>query len=166
VASVERMIDSRHFRDFIPSHTKGYDTSSKTIARAALVDVAAGAGSSTTLALADAPRESCHGSHAMTSAMLPARHKIRTMLPIFHLRLRNGASIGPALLRRLWSLAAESEDVSVARDPGRPAHASIRHTYVVSAPGVPWDVAGVETKLRSLLQERLSAAHVELTRLV
>jgi hypothetical protein len=98
--------------------------------------------------------------------MLPGRHKSSTMLPIFRLRLRNGASIGPALLKRLWSLAAESEEVSVSRDTGRPGHASVHHTYVVSAPGVPWDVATVETNLRRLLQERLSAAHVDLMRLV
>jgi hypothetical protein len=38
--------------------------------------------------------------------------------------------------------------------------------YIVSAPSVPGDVATVETNLRRLLQERLLAAHVELTRLV
>jgi hypothetical protein len=88
------------------------------------------------------------------------------MVPIFRLRLRNGASIGPVMLKRLWALAAESEEVSVSRDAGRLGHASIHHAYVVSAPGVPRDVSTVETNLRRLLQERLSAAHVELTRLV
>jgi hypothetical protein len=88
------------------------------------------------------------------------------MLPIFRLRLRNGASIGPVLLKRLWMLATGSEEVSVARDAGRPSHASVHAMYIVSAPSVPRDVVMVETDLRRLLQERLSAAHVELTRLV
>jgi hypothetical protein len=87
-------------------------------------------------------------------------------VPIFRLRLRNGASIGPTLLKRLWSLAAGSDDVSVSRDAGRPGHASIHHTYVVSANSPPADLSSVELNLRRLLQERLSAAHVELTRLV
>jgi hypothetical protein len=102
----------------------------------------------------------------MTKTMPQGRHKPGTMLPIFRLRLRNGASIGPVLLKRLWSVAAGSEEVGVSRDIGRPGHASIHHTYVVSAPGIPWDVAAVETSLRHLLQERLSAAHIELMRLV
>lgn len=88
------------------------------------------------------------------------------MLPIFRLSLRNGASIGPALLKRLWALATGSEQVSVSRDTARPSHASVHDMYIVSAPSVPGDVATVETNLRRLLQERLLAAHVELTRLV
>jgi hypothetical protein len=88
------------------------------------------------------------------------------MLPIFRLRLRNGVSIGPTLLKRIWSLAAGSENVSVARDAGRPGQASLHHTYVVRAACAPADVATVESNLRRLLQERLSAAHVELTRLL
>ena len=102
----------------------------------------------------------------MSRTTIPGRHRPSTMLPIFRLRLRNGASIGPVLLKRLWSLATESEEVSVSRDAGRPGHASVHQTYFVSAAGTPWDVATVETNLRRLLQERLSAAHVELTRLV
>ena len=102
----------------------------------------------------------------MDTTTLPRRYKPSTMLPIFRLRLRNGVSIGPTLLKRLWSLAAESEAVSVSRDVGRPGQASVHHTYVVSATGVPYNVAATETNLRRLLQERLSAAHIELTRLV
>lgn len=102
----------------------------------------------------------------MSRTTTPGRHKPSTMLPIFRLRLRNGASVGPVLLKRLWSLAAESEEVSVSRDAGRPGHESANHMYIVSATGVPRDVATVETNLRRLLQERLSAAHVDLTRLV
>jgi len=92
--------------------------------------------------------------------------QVKSMVPIFRLRLRNGASIGPTLLKRLWSLAAGCEDVSVARDAVRPGHASIHHTYVVSAHSAPADVATVESNLRRLLQDQLSSAHIEVTRLV
>jgi hypothetical protein len=102
----------------------------------------------------------------MTRTLAPVRHKPGAMLPIFRLRLRNGASIGPAPLKRLWSLAAESEEVSVSRDIDRPGHAFVHHAYVVSARGIPFDIATVETNLRRLLQERLSMASVELMRLV
>ncbi len=87
-------------------------------------------------------------------------------VPIFRVRLRNGASIGPVQLKHLWSLAARSEEVSVSRDAGRLAHASIHHTYIVSGPANLADLPTIETNLRRLLQERLSAAHVELTRLL
>lgn len=87
-------------------------------------------------------------------------------VPIFRIRLRNGASIGPELLKRLWSLAAGSDDVTVSRDAGRVGHVSIHHTYVVSALSAPIDIGSVESNLRRLLQERLAAAHIELTRLL
>lgn len=113
----------------------------------------------------DVRRHPQQGVQTMSRTTIPGRHRTSTMLPIFRLRLRNGASIGPVLLKRLWSLAAASDQVSVSRDVGRPGHASVHQTYIVSAPGTPWDVATVETTLRRLLQEQLSAAHVELTRL-
>ena len=93
------------------------------------------------------------------------RSRSVTHVPIFRLRLRNGASIGPTLLKRLWTLASGSEDVRVSRDGGRPGQTSVHHTYVVSAAGSLADVNSVELHFRRLLQERLSAAHIELTRL-
>jgi hypothetical protein len=102
----------------------------------------------------------------MTRTTIRNPYESSGMLPIFRLRLRNGASIGPVLLKRLWSLAAGSEAVSVSRDAGRPGHASAHPMYIASAPCVPREVATIETTLRRLLQERLSTAHVELTRLV
>ncbi|HEY6895094.1 MAG TPA: hypothetical protein VI258_13050 [Rhodanobacteraceae bacterium] len=83
-------------------------------------------------------------------------------VPIFRLRLRNGGSIGPELLKRLWSLAAGSEHVGVSRTLLGPEGAA---SYVVTAQSAPADVASVEARLRRLLQERLSTAHVQLTRL-
>ena len=83
-------------------------------------------------------------------------------VPIFRLRLRNGGSIGPDLLKRLWSLAAGSEQVGVARMPLGPPGAE---SYVVSAQSTPADVASVEAHLRRLLLEKFSTAHIQLTRL-
>ena len=91
--------------------------------------------------------------------VLPKR---RDLVPIFRLRLHNGRSIGPALLKRLWALAAGAEEVGVARDGHGPAGSS---SYIVSATSVPPDVATVESRLRRLLQEKLSAAHIQLMRL-
>ena len=92
---------------------------------------------------------------------LPQERK-RDLVPIFRLRLLNGGSIGPASLKRLWALAAQSDDIGVARDGHGPAGSS---SYIVSATSAPSDVASVETRLRRLLQETLLAAHIQLTRL-
>jgi hypothetical protein len=101
------------------------------------------------------------------SVMLASRKRqTDSMLPIFRIRFRNGGSIGPALLRRIWSLALGSEDVSVSRDEGRPRQTPAYHTYVVSAIAIPRDMKGVETTLRRLLQDRLAVAHIELASMV
>ena len=83
-------------------------------------------------------------------------------VPIFRLRLHNGGSIGPDLLKRIWSLAVGSERVGVARTLMGPAGAM---SYVVTAPSTPSDVSSVETRLRLLLQQNLATAHIQLTRL-
>jgi len=90
----------------------------------------------------------------------------RSMQPIFRIRLRNGGSIGPAPLRRLWSLAVGSQDVSVGRDEGRRGHAVAYQTYIVSAIAVPHDIKRVETALRRLLEDSLAVAHIELTSMI
>ena len=156
MTSIERSLGSKHFREPVTSQAPGNTFSEPT---AAAVPFAVAAPSDI--------RPDHHNSPlAMIGTAPRGQYKSTTMLPIFRLRLRNGASIGPALLKRLWSLAAQSEEVGVSRDMGRPGHVSVHHTYVVSACGVPHDVATVESNLRILLQERLSAAHVELTRLI
>lgn len=98
---------------------------------------------------------------AMQVGSLHSRRR-RDLVPIFRLRLYNGGSIGPVILKRLWALAIGSEDVGVARDSHTNAGAA---SYLVSATSPPSDVASVEMRLRGLLQERLSAAHIQLTRL-
>jgi len=156
VSSIEGTSGSKHPGDSVASQAT-VDTFSKPMAAAASFAVSASS---------DTGRDQRGGALAMIATAPRGQYKSSAMLPIFRLRLRNGASIGPALLKRLWSLAAQSEEIGVSRDMGRPGHVCVHHTYVVSARGVPWDVATVETNLRSLLQERLSAAHVELTRLI
>jgi hypothetical protein len=85
-------------------------------------------------------------------------------VPILRLRLRNGSSIGPTVLKRLWSLASGSDEVRVFRDLGASGNAAVHHTYVVSGPARLLGSVLVENNLRRLLQEQLATAHVELTR--
>jgi len=85
-------------------------------------------------------------------------------VPIFRLRLRNGASIGPATLKRLWSIAAASDEIAVSREAIRLGDTRGVHAYVVSGPSHLANLTSVETELRRLLQEALNTAHIELTR--
>ena len=89
-----------------------------------------------------------------------------SMVPIFRIRLRNGGSIGPDPLRRLWSIALGSQEVSVSRDEGRPGQTAAHQTYTVSAIAVPRDIKTIEVTLRRLLQDRLAAAYIELTSMI
>jgi hypothetical protein len=87
-------------------------------------------------------------------------------VPIFRLKLRNGASIGPSTLKRIWSLAAMSNEVVVSRDQVRDGPASRHNAYVVSCLVPIGELTSIESTLRRLLQQHLSAAHIELTRLI
>lgn len=87
-------------------------------------------------------------------------------VPIFRLRLRNGASIGPTTLKRVWSTAAGSSDVGVSRETRRFGSARIPHVYVMSGPPHIGDLKSIETRLQTLLQETFAMAHIELTRLI
>lgn len=88
------------------------------------------------------------------------------MLPIFRIRLRNGGSLGPGPLRRMWSLALGSQNVSVSRNEARLGHAPAYQTYIVSAVAIPPDMKRLETALRQLLQDHLAVAHIELTSMI
>jgi hypothetical protein len=96
---------------------------------------------------------------------IAARELKTTDVSIFRLKFHDGASIGPTLLKRIWSLAVGSEDVSVSRDSAR-AGLSSHDSYVVRALVRPVDLESVESNLRRLLRDRFSAAHIELRRLV
>lgn len=82
-------------------------------------------------------------------------------VPIFRLRLHNGGSIGPQLLKHVWSRALGSERVGVARA----SMGSGAVSYVMTAPSTLGDVSSVETRLRLLLQKELPTFNLQLTRL-
>lgn len=84
------------------------------------------------------------------------------LVPIFKLRLHNGGSIGPDLLKEIWASAVGSERVGVARTSTGPSGVM---SYVVTAPATPADVCSVEKRLRFLLQQKLATAYIQLTRL-
>jgi hypothetical protein len=116
---------------------------------------------------ADYVRHVWTGGEKPVTLMRPSRSKpAGSMLPIFRIRLRNGGSIGPGPLRRVWSLALGSQNVSVSRNEGRLGRAPAYQTYIVSAIAVPSDMKSLETTLRRLLQDHLSVAHIELTSMI
>ena len=87
-------------------------------------------------------------------------------LPLFQFRLRNGMSIGPRALGRIWSSASGSPDVKVSRELRRMSNQQSEYVYALSGPANLYDLPTVEIKLRQLLQESLPTAHVELMRLL
>ena len=86
-------------------------------------------------------------------------------IPLFQFRLSSGQSIGPRALRRLWSTACSSEDVTVSREVRKVGYGRQGHVYSLCGPARMADIANVEARLRSLLQENASSATVTLTRL-
>lgn len=103
---------------------------------------------------------------AVTVTLRSGRRNAAEMIPIFRIRLCDGASIGPDTLKRLWLLASGFDRVRVSRNSSQAGLASVRHTYFVKAPLVPADAGVVELKFRRLLRERFPSADVQLTRLL
>jgi hypothetical protein len=89
-----------------------------------------------------------------------------TQIPLFQFRLRNGVSIGPSALRRIWSTASGSSEVTVSRELRRIGTERTDHVYSLSGPANLFDLPTVETRLRHLLQDALTQAYIELRRLV
>jgi hypothetical protein len=87
-------------------------------------------------------------------------------LPLFQFRLRNGMSIGPRALNRIWSSATGLHDGKVSRELRRMSNQQSEYVYALSGPANLHDLLNVEVKLRRLLQESLPTAHVELMRLL
>lgn len=98
--------------------------------------------------------------------MTPYRERSVNCVPVFRLRLRNGGSIGPSELKRIWSIAAASDDVVVSREGSWLGNPRSPFVYVMSGPAHLADLSAVEKRLRDLLQETLTTAHIDLTRLV
>lgn len=98
---------------------------------------------------------------------MPARERrSSTQRPVFQFRLRNGSTIGPIMLQRIWENASASGDVSVARALRRVGNQKLDHVYSLIGPATLFDLATIETKLRHLLQTAMPGVHIELTRLL
>lgn len=80
----------------------------------------------------------------------------------FQFRLAPGASVGPAMLRQIWSLASASNHAEVSRAQRYNADGYI---YSLSAPPNLQNLADVETRLRGLLTRHLVGAVNSLVRL-
>ena len=94
------------------------------------------------------------------------RTTMSTQVPLFQFRLRNGASIGPTALRRIWTTASGSTEVTVARELRRIGTERTDHVYSLSGPANLYDLPTVETRLRDLLQDALVQTYIDLKRLV
>jgi hypothetical protein len=94
------------------------------------------------------------------------RAAMQTQVPLFQFRLRNGMSIGPTALRRIWTTASGLNDVTVSRELRRIGTERTDHVYSLSGPANMFDLPMVETKLRNLLQAALIQPYIELRRLI
>lgn len=70
---------------------------------------------------------------------------------LFRFTLGNDQSIGPAALKRLWSRACETPDVSVGRSQG--LRSTDKPTYSLYAPQHLADLPQIELRLRRILEE-------------
>lgn len=84
-------------------------------------------------------------------------------IALFRFRLSGGHSIGPAALRRLWSVACESDEVNVSRVTSNSGFGDIGHTYSLCGPPRILNLAAIETRLRRMLTEKLPSATINLT---
>jgi hypothetical protein len=94
------------------------------------------------------------------------RATVSSKVPLFQFRLRNGMSIGPVALRRIWSTASGSTEVTVARELRRIGTERTDHVYSLSGPANLVDLPTVESRLRHLLQDALTQSYIDLKRLV
>jgi hypothetical protein len=87
-------------------------------------------------------------------------------IPLFQFRLRNGMSIGPVALRRIWSTASQSQHVTVSRELRRLGNQQSGHVYSLNGPPNLCDLSTIEIRLRNLLNDVLPEVHVVLIRLL
>jgi hypothetical protein len=83
---------------------------------------------------------------------------------LFHLRLNKGQSIGPSALRKLWSTACGSDDVSVSRTTYGSDYGGAGNTYSLYGPPGIANLQGIETRLRQIFAE-MSSGTISLTSL-
>jgi len=72
---------------------------------------------------------------------------------LFQFRLSSSQSIGPRALRRLWSRACQSADVSVQREIRTLGFGKSVPTYALCGPSRLDDLPVIEARLRHLLAE-------------
>lgn len=85
-------------------------------------------------------------------------------VPHFWFRLRHDLSIGPAALKRLWSVACGDENVTVSREPERTTLGDSTYRYCLCGPPRLFHLARVEARLLQTLQSLFPADHVKLFR--
>jgi hypothetical protein len=90
---------------------------------------------------------------------------MREQIAIFRFRLSNSQTIGPASLKKLWSRACESNDVSVTRVASGFGYGERGYVYSLWAAPSLRDIMAIETQLLNLLQAVLPAATITLTQL-
>lgn len=71
-------------------------------------------------------------------------------IALFQFHLRNGQSVGPDQLRKLWASACESTDVSVTRQTRSIGDQTSDLYSLCGSPSMP-DLPAVERRLRKLL---------------
>lgn len=76
---------------------------------------------------------------------------MKPMIAIFKFTIRNGQSVGPAVLQRTWEKACRTLDVSVGRDLG--VRAGDRPTYLLFGRQNLENVPDIEKRLRILFDE-------------
>jgi hypothetical protein len=80
-------------------------------------------------------------------------------VPLFLFRLTSGQSIGPSALRRLWSTACGTDDVTVSRETRETGASTPIHTYTLCGPAST-NVSNIEGRLRRLLAEAALTASI------
>ncbi len=81
-------------------------------------------------------------------------------VPLFRFWLRNGQSIGPSALRRLWASACGTDDVTVTREAREAAFGPETHTYSLCGSPKTANLQNVEGRLRRLLADMALSATI------
>jgi hypothetical protein len=81
-------------------------------------------------------------------------------VPLFRFWLRNGQSIGPSALRRLWASACGTDDVTVTREAREAAFGPETHTYSLCGSPKTANLQNVEGRLRRLLSDMALSATI------
>ena len=81
-------------------------------------------------------------------------------VPLFRFWLRNGQSIGPSALRRLWVSACGTDDVTVTREAREAAFGPETHTYSLCGSPKTANLPNIEGRLRRMLADMALSATI------